>query len=171
MHEPRAVPQWQRCPDGTIKVGPDAPPAEHDLWVDGQPRLLTNVEYSYIARVAIGGDGDQRPANPTQKPPCLFARRRPRFTPSSRKKRVNTMSTADATPQEQAAQAAAAAAAKEFNSEVFALLALGILITALRTYSRISSVGFKNLQLDDLLVWLAAVTHASEKDPEGRQRV
>lgn len=84
---------------------------------------------------------------------------------------MNTMSTADATPQEQAAQAAAAAAAKEFNSEVFALLALGILITALRTYSRISSVGFKNLQLDDLLVWLAAVTHASEKDPEGRQRV
>jgi hypothetical protein len=56
-----------------------------------------------------------------------------------------------------AAQAAAAAAARQFNIEAFTLLGVGLTVTALRTYVRISSVGVKRLQVDDYLVWFAAV--------------
>lgn len=67
------------------------------------------------------------------------------------------MSAPALTPQEMAAQAAAAAAARQFNIEAFTLLGVGLTVTALRTYVRISSVGVKRLQVDDYLVWFAAV--------------
>lgn len=54
--------------------------------------------------------------------------------------------------------AAAMAALRAFNIEAFTLLALALLITGLRTYVRISTVGFKNLWADDYLVLLAAVS-------------
>ena len=56
-----------------------------------------------------------------------------------------------------AAQAAAAAVAHQFNIEAFTLLGIGLTITILRTYVRVSSVGVKRLQVDDYLVWFAAV--------------
>lgn len=61
------------------------------------------------------------------------------------------------TPAELAAQAAAANAAEAFNTEAFTLLAIGLVITFLRTYSRIVSVGVRSLALDDVLAWFAAV--------------
>lgn len=54
--------------------------------------------------------------------------------------------------------AAAMAALRAFNIEAFTLLALALLITGLRSYVRISTVGFKNLWADDYLVLLAAVS-------------
>jgi hypothetical protein len=62
-----------------------------------------------------------------------------------------------------AAQAAAAAAARQFNIEAFTLLGVGLTVTALRTYVRISSVGVKRLQVDDYLVWFAAVRSSNDK--------
>lgn len=56
------------------------------------------------------------------------------------------------TPQEQAA------AARQFNIEVFTLLAVGILVTALRTYTRLVSVGWKKIQADDFLALFAIVS-------------
>jgi len=68
------------------------------------------------------------------------------------------MSVPAPTPQEMmAAQAAAAAAARQFNIEAFTLLGVGLTVTILRTYVRVSSVGVKRLQVDDYLVWFAAV--------------
>lgn len=72
---------------------------------------------------------------------------------------VHTMSAPAPTPQE---QAAAAAAARQFNIEAFTLLGVGLTITILRTYVRISSVGWKRLQADDFLVWFAAVGDSKE---------
>ncbi|KAL2682614.1 hypothetical protein Neosp_007066 [[Neocosmospora] mangrovei] len=54
------------------------------------------------------------------------------------------------------------AALRAFNIEAFTLLALALLITGLRTYVRISTVGFKNLWADDYLVLLAAVVYSVE---------
>jgi hypothetical protein len=71
------------------------------------------------------------------------------------------MSTPTPTPQELATQAAAAAAARQFNIEAFTLLGIGLTITVLRTYVRISSVGWRRLQVDDYLVWFAAVRNSS----------
>jgi len=56
-----------------------------------------------------------------------------------------------------AAQAAQIAAVKSFDIEAFTLLALAFSATVLRTYSRISLVGIRNLQADDYLVWLGVV--------------
>lgn len=53
--------------------------------------------------------------------------------------------------------AAMAAAAHEFNVEVWTLLSFGTLVTLLRTYARVKNVGFKKLQPDDYLVWIALV--------------
>lgn len=72
------------------------------------------------------------------------------------------MSVPAPTPQEMAAQAAAAAAARQFNIEAFTLLGVGLTVTALRTYVRISSVGVKRLQVDDYLVWFAAVRESKD---------
>ena len=71
------------------------------------------------------------------------------------------MSVPAPTPQEMAAQAAAAAAARQFNIEAFTLLGVGLMVTVLRTYVRISSVGVKRLQADDYLVWFAAVRESN----------
>jgi hypothetical protein len=68
-----------------------------------------------------------------------------------------------------AAQAAAAAAARQFNIEAFTLLGVGLTVTALRTYVRISSVGVKRLQVDDYLVWFAAVRKSKDNLSESFQ--
>jgi hypothetical protein len=62
-----------------------------------------------------------------------------------------------------AAQAAAAAAARQFNIEAFTLLGVGLTVTILRTYVRVSSVGVKRLQVDDYLVWFAAVSKPNDR--------
>jgi len=67
------------------------------------------------------------------------------------------MSAPATSPQELAAQAAAAAAAQQFNIEAFTLLGVGLFITILRTYTRISTVGWRRLEVDDYLIWFAAV--------------
>lgn len=73
------------------------------------------------------------------------------------------MDTPAPTAQELAAQAAAAAAAQQFNVEAFTLLAIGLLITVLRTYARVTvNGGFKSLQLDDYLAWFAAVCSSGQ---------
>ncbi|RMJ12767.1 hypothetical protein BHE90_008338 [Fusarium euwallaceae] len=54
------------------------------------------------------------------------------------------------------------AALRAFNIEAFTLLALALLITALRTYVRISTVGWRNLWADDYLILLAAVVYSVE---------
>lgn len=65
----------------------------------------------------------------------------------------------NASPEERAAaEAAAMAAMRTFNIEAFTLLAIALVVTAMRTYVRITSVGFKNLWADDYLVVLAAVS-------------
>lgn len=58
---------------------------------------------------------------------------------------------------EAAAAAAIAAAVREFNTELWTLYAFGVAITVLRTYARVKAVGFKNLQADDFIIWLAIV--------------
>ncbi|RMY10769.1 hypothetical protein D0867_08291 [Hortaea werneckii] len=60
------------------------------------------------------------------------------------------------TPQEQAA------VARQFNIEVFTLLAVGILVTALRTHARLSLVGWKKIQADDLLALFAILCYSAE---------
>lgn len=75
--------------------------------------------------------------------------------------------TANATAEElAAAQAAAEGALRAFNTEAFTLLAIAILVTGLRTYCRISSVGFKNLWADDYLAVLAIVRFAPYRFPQ-----
>lgn len=44
-----------------------------------------------------------------------------------------------------------------FTTEAFTLLGVGIFVIALRSYSRITSVGFRGLQFDDYLMCVAAV--------------
>lgn len=53
--------------------------------------------------------------------------------------------------------AAMAAAAYQATVEVWTLLAVGSLVTMLRTFARVKSVGFRRLQPDDYLVWVALV--------------
>lgn len=62
--------------------------------------------------------------------------------------------------------AAKAAAAKQFNIEAFTLLGVGLFIIILRTCARILTVGIKRLQVDDFLVWLAAVSTSQRDEPE-----
>ena len=42
--------------------------------------------------------------------------------------------------------------------EFWTLHALGVSFTLLRTYARISAVGFRELQVDDYLIWVAVVS-------------
>ncbi|KAF4962635.1 hypothetical protein FSARC_9305 [Fusarium sarcochroum] len=58
--------------------------------------------------------------------------------------------------------AAAMADLRAFNVEAFSLLGIAVLVTALRSYVRISAVGFRNLWADDYLVVLAAGIYAIE---------
>lgn len=63
----------------------------------------------------------------------------------------------------QAAKAAAiAAATRAFNMELWTLYSFGVLVTVLRTYSRINTVGFKNLRADDYIVWLAIILYTTQ---------
>ena len=41
--------------------------------------------------------------------------------------------------------------------ETWTLYALGVSITVLRTYARVSTVGYRGLHADDFLIWLAIV--------------
>jgi hypothetical protein len=42
--------------------------------------------------------------------------------------------------------------------ELWTLYAFGVSFTFLRTYARISAVGFRQLQVDDYLIWVAVVS-------------
>ncbi|KAI6713624.1 hypothetical protein JHW43_003867 [Diplocarpon mali] len=70
---------------------------------------------------------------------------------------LTTRAAADAVPP--AVAAALAAAQKEFNTEAFTSYAVAVTFTALRTYARIQSVGGRNLQADDYIVWLAILLY------------
>ncbi|KAI1499255.1 hypothetical protein F5X99DRAFT_420060 [Biscogniauxia marginata] len=65
-------------------------------------------------------------------------------------------------PTDPAAAAAAEAALLQFVTEDWTLFAVGIVITIIRTYARVKQVGFKGLQADDYLVWIAMIFYAVE---------
>jgi hypothetical protein len=72
--------------------------------------------------------------------------------------------------------AAMAATAHQFTVEVWTLLAVAALVTMLRTYARVRSVGFKRFQPDDYLVWVALVcftlsAHALSRSLEATLRL
>ncbi|KAL6399040.1 hypothetical protein AUP68_17578 [Ilyonectria robusta] len=75
---------------------------------------------------------------------------------------MSSNSTSEAAAAAAAAQAAAMAALKRFNIEAFTLLGVALLITGLRCFIRIRSVGFKGLWADDYLAVLAAITYSAE---------
>ncbi|KAI1843998.1 hypothetical protein JX265_005820 [Neoarthrinium moseri] len=73
------------------------------------------------------------------------------------------MSGSTASPEAQAAMAEAiAAATRAFNTELWTLYSFGVLVTCLRTYSRINAVGFRNLRADDYIVWLSIVLYTTQ---------
>ena len=47
---------------------------------------------------------------------------------------------------------------ENFIAEAFSLLAVGLVVIAVRLYSRILTVGFRNLALDDYLMIVAGVS-------------
>lgn len=58
----------------------------------------------------------------------------------------------------QAAMAEAMAAAlRKFNTQLWTFYAFGVLVTILRTYSRIKAVGIKEFRPDDYIIWLSIV--------------
>ncbi|EGE79720.2 hypothetical protein BDDG_02661 [Blastomyces dermatitidis ATCC 18188] len=58
---------------------------------------------------------------------------------------------------EAAAATAVAATVREFNVELWTQYGFGVLITALRSYARVNTVGFTDLRVDDYLIWFAIV--------------
>ncbi|KAK2753841.1 hypothetical protein FQN55_000205 [Onygenales sp. PD_40] len=66
------------------------------------------------------------------------------------------------TPEEAARQAAANAAFQSFATEAWALLGVGLMVTIIRTYGRIASLGLKGLRADDYLAWVGAIFYAIE---------
>ena len=64
---------------------------------------------------------------------------------------------------------AASDAAYKTAVELWTLYSIGVAITLLRTYARWRAVGWKNLRLDDLLIWVGIVsdplTHAFRDHP------
>jgi hypothetical protein len=46
---------------------------------------------------------------------------------------------------------------ENFIAEAFSLLAIGLLVIACRLYSRVLTVGFRNLAADDFLMIIAGV--------------
>lgn len=46
----------------------------------------------------------------------------------------------------------------DFVTEAFTLLAIGLVLIALRTYARSTSAGIRNFQIDDYLMLLAGVS-------------
>ncbi|EEQ86927.2 uncharacterized protein BDCG_02047 [Blastomyces dermatitidis ER-3] len=61
---------------------------------------------------------------------------------------------------EAAAATAVAATVREFNVELWTQYGFGVLITALRSYARVNTVGFTDLRVDDYLIWFAIFTLA-----------
>lgn len=53
-------------------------------------------------------------------------------------------------------------AGSEFIIEAFTYLAVGLIIIALRLYSRCLSVGFRRLAWDDYLMIVAGVCHVAD---------
>lgn len=47
----------------------------------------------------------------------------------------------------------------DFTTEAFTLLGIGLGVIGLRTYARVSVVGFRRLEADDYLMVVAAVGH------------
>jgi hypothetical protein len=45
--------------------------------------------------------------------------------------------------------------------ELWTLYAFGVIFTILRTYARLSTVGFRELHVDDYLIWVAIVSKNS----------
>lgn len=66
-------------------------------------------------------------------------------------------------PAAAAAAAAAQAAFRSFSTEAWTLLAVALLVTGIRTYSRVDAVGFKGLQPDDYLVAVGVVRFLPSK--------
>ncbi|KAI0508761.1 hypothetical protein F5B22DRAFT_382226 [Xylaria bambusicola] len=65
-------------------------------------------------------------------------------------------------PAAAAAAASAAAAARSFDIELWTLYALGVLVTALRTYARIKAVSLREMHADDILVWVAILFYTAQ---------
>jgi len=61
-------------------------------------------------------------------------------------------------PAEAAAVEAALAAARAFTITLWTLYAFGVVVTVLRTYARVVAVGWKRLEMDDFLAWVAIVS-------------
>ena len=55
------------------------------------------------------------------------------------------------------ARDAASDAAYKTNVELWTLYGIGVAFTILRTYARVGAVGFRNLRLDDYLIWVGIV--------------
>jgi hypothetical protein len=51
----------------------------------------------------------------------------------------------------------AASDAHNATIELWTLYSIGVAVTILRTFSRVRTVGLRNLRLDDYLVWVAIV--------------
>lgn len=49
----------------------------------------------------------------------------------------------------------------DFTTEAFTLLGIGLSVIGLRTYARVSAVGFRRLEADDYLMLVAAVCKTS----------
>lgn len=49
-----------------------------------------------------------------------------------------------------------------FETEAFTLLAIAIIVIAVRTYARLTSAGLSNFQLDDYLMLVAAVSQVQQ---------
>ncbi|KAI9151457.1 hypothetical protein HJFPF1_08659 [Paramyrothecium foliicola] len=72
------------------------------------------------------------------------------------------------TPEQAAAMAAAAQA---FNNELWVLLAIGTLVTILRSIARVRNVGFKGLKPDDYLVWIGMGVKAAMKQSNKLKKI
>lgn len=70
-------------------------------------------------------------------------------------------------PAAASAQAAMAAAFQKFAVEAWVLFGVAVLVTLLRTYARIKSVGIRNLQADDYLVWVGVVRLSGHRYDRG----
>ncbi|KAL2377215.1 hypothetical protein RJ035_007764 [Blastomyces gilchristii] len=63
---------------------------------------------------------------------------------------------------EAAAATAVAATVREFNVELWTQYGFGVLITALRSYARVNAVGFRDLRVDDYLIWFAILLYSAQ---------
>lgn len=52
-------------------------------------------------------------------------------------------------------------AAYKITVELWTLYSIGVTTTLLRTYARLGSVGWRNLRLDDFLIWIGIVSPLS----------